>query len=192
MGALSSLCVSSQLITRPLSIPSKVGLNGANGVQTSWIASFLEGPDKTVGLAAYNTLGQIGGWGGVGSLGFGGVASLLQVLCSYIAHNQRFTTLPIVTPSRRRVPGAVHPGRRPPGLRLLRPRAGPDGGVPGGGGRDGAGPERALGARRQVAGRRRGRLLQPQGRSGEVVREVGSGSGCAGGFAARAGGCWRR
>lgn len=38
----------------------QVGLNGANGVQTSWVASFLEGPQKTVGLAVYNTLGQAG------------------------------------------------------------------------------------------------------------------------------------
>ena len=38
----------------------QVGVNGANGVQTAWVASFLDGPDKALGLAAYNTFGQVG------------------------------------------------------------------------------------------------------------------------------------
>jgi hypothetical protein len=55
MGARGSPGAAFALLTL-----SHTGLNGANGVQTSWVAAFLEGPDKAVGLAAYNTLGQLG------------------------------------------------------------------------------------------------------------------------------------
>jgi hypothetical protein len=57
----------------PAPLPRQVGVNGANGVQTAWVASFLEGPDKALGLAAYNTFGQLGAAGTGGGSAAGGL-----------------------------------------------------------------------------------------------------------------------
>jgi hypothetical protein len=38
-----------------------VGVNGANGVQTAWVASLLQGTNRAVGLAMYNCIGSVGG-----------------------------------------------------------------------------------------------------------------------------------
>lgn len=59
-AAACHTCITCPPATKPR-FTAKVGLNAANGVQTSWVASFLpDGSAKTLGLAAYNTLGQIG------------------------------------------------------------------------------------------------------------------------------------
>jgi predicted MFS family arabinose efflux permease len=44
-----------------LLVLAHVGINGANGCQTSWVASLLAGPHRAAGLAMYNCIGNLGG-----------------------------------------------------------------------------------------------------------------------------------
>ncbi|GBF97670.1 hypothetical protein Rsub_09728 [Raphidocelis subcapitata] len=76
LGATALLAMPPAIARGPPGAPfallvlAHVGLNAANGVQTSWVSSFFGSPEeRAVGLAAYNTVAQIGGFLGPYLLG---------------------------------------------------------------------------------------------------------------------------
>lgn len=63
--ALALMPVASSLGSVPAFLAltiAHVGVNGANGCQTGWVASCFAGSDRALGLALYNMLGNIGGF----------------------------------------------------------------------------------------------------------------------------------